>query len=358
MNAMLPFAELCHAYALEPAAWRAEYLAGAGGFSGANLWRLKSGTSQRCARRWPAAATPARIEFIHGLLCHVCRVGIDWIPAPLCNRNSTSFVELDGFLWEITSWLPGASVVGALSARQIANAMHALARFHLAASDFPIARPNRGPAPGILRRLKRCDYYAAGGIDTIRAAVHPFHPAITRETAYGLIANFKQQSESLCTALADAARWPTELQLCIRDVRGAHVLFMGEEVTGLVDFDAVRVDSVAADVARLLGDVCQQQADWRTALAAYTTRRPLSAVERRLVDRFDQANIAMSGLTWLEWLFVEGRQFANWSAVAARIQEIVDRVECFQLQSARDRQAQRSTSANSLAKPKKNVRWN
>ena len=90
--------------------------------------------------------------------------------------------------------------------------------------------------------------------------------------------------------------------------------------------DGESLERTAADIARLLGDICDGESDWQTAVAAYETARPLSLAERRLVDVFDQANLAMSGLTWLDWLFIEQRPFADWRAVAARIQEILGRI--------------------------------
>ncbi len=60
------------------------------------------------------------------------------------------------------------------------------------------------------------------------------------------------------------------LQPCIRDVWHDHVLFVGDDVSGLVDFGAMQPDSVAADIARLLGSLAgDDRQAWTIGLAAY-----------------------------------------------------------------------------------------
>ena len=46
---------------------------------------------------------------------------------------------------------------------------------------------------------------------------------------------------------------PVPFNLCIGDVWHDHILFEGDAVTGMIDFAAAKVDHVAADLARLLG---------------------------------------------------------------------------------------------------------
>ena len=71
------------------------------------------------------------------------------------------------------------------------------------------------------------------------------------------------------------------LQPCLRDVWHDHVLFQGDEVTGLIDPSAARTDTVAADISRLAGSlIADDRRAWGKAMDAYQAVRPLSAAKR------------------------------------------------------------------------------
>src|SRR5262249_27700803 len=127
-----------------------------------------------------------------------------------------------------------------------------------------------------------------------------------------LLAIYSQIAASLRPKLMAVNRLIVPLQPCIRDIWHDHVLFDGDQVTGFVDFGAVRIESVAGDVARLLDSlVADDPAAWRAGLAAYQSIRRLTADELTLVPVFRASGILLAGINWLEWLFVEGRQFEN-----------------------------------------------
>jgi hypothetical protein len=60
-------------------------------------------------------------------------------------------------------------------------------------------------------------------------------------------------------------------------------------------------------------------------LADYESIRPLSDEERSLVQAFDRANVALSGLQWLEWIYIQNRQFETMAAVVRRVDQLVAR---------------------------------
>ena len=104
------------------------------------------------------------------------------------------------------------------------------------------------------------------------------------------------------------------------------MLFDGLQVSGLIDFGAMNYDTVATDVARLLGSLARNDLQVREeGLRAYTAVRPLNTVELELVECFDQANVILSPLNWLQWLLIDGRQFADLSLVWQRLDELIER---------------------------------
>src|SRR5207237_4695271 len=82
---------------------------------------------------------------------------------------------------------------------------------------------------------------------------------------------------------------PLPVQPCLCDVWHDHVLFTGDDVTGLIDYGAVKEDNVAADLARLLGSlVGDDRALYEMGLDAYAAVRPLAEQERQLVPLLDR----------------------------------------------------------------------
>jgi homoserine kinase type II len=118
------------------------------------------------------------------------------------------------------------------------------------------------------------------------------------------------------------------LRPCIRDVWHDHVLFSGQQVTGLIDFGAMRVDSIATDIARLVGSlVGDDRRGRRLAIAAYQTINALTRDEERMIGVLDLSTQVIAGLNWVRWLSVENRTFPNPSAMAERIRKILGRLK-------------------------------
>ena len=119
---------------------------------------------------------------------------------------------------------------------------------------------------------------------------------------------------------------PLRQQWRIGDIRREHVLFVGEEVTGVIDFAAACVDSVAGDVARLLGSMAGDDPQRRRAsLQAYQSLRPLDEHERVAVELFDVGGVCVAISNWARWLAVEGRQVGPAPRVVARLRKLTRR---------------------------------
>jgi homoserine kinase type II len=128
------------------------------------------------------------------------------------------------------------------------------------------------------------------------------------------------------------------MQPCLRDIWHDHVLFTGNEVTGLVDFGAADIDTPATDIARLLGSLAgspplpfregpgegsPQRNIWQIGLEAYSATRPLSESELLAVFAINAANPILAGCNWIDWLYIQRRQFGNPAQILTRFQRIV-----------------------------------
>jgi len=301
---------------------RVECLQGAGGFSGARFWRLTTPRGLLCLRRWPPEyPTVERLQFIQAVLWHVNVEGFELSPLPLEADDHAGFVEHQGALWQLEPWMPGvADYHASPSEARLRSALAALARFHLAAASFPLAENRLLPSPRLLQRRDRLVALRAGELDRLAAAIQPGKWPALAERATRLVQLVRLAADRVGQTLASAVPLEVPIQPCIGDVWHDHVLFLADSVTGIVDFGGMRADTVAGDIARLLGSLVADDATgWQIGLAAYDRCRPLLPDERRLVTAFDRSGVLLSGLEWIEWIYVDRRVFSSPAAIESRL---------------------------------------
>jgi Ser/Thr protein kinase RdoA (MazF antagonist) len=312
-----------------------DFLGGAGGFSGALFWSVDSSAGRLCLRRWPSEhPTRQRLRFIHAVLRHVHALGCGFVPVPRTAAHGDSFVEWEGCLWELAPWMPGqADYRQRPTPLKLANAMKALAQFHLAAAtirvpeEFAFVSP--GPSPGILERRRQLTEILGRGGETLSRAIESGarHWPELAERGRRLVAALPIVGSAVREFLEHAAALAVPLFPCLRDVWHDHVLFSGENVSGMVDFGALRVESPAADIARLVGSLAGEDHATREAgLAAYRTVRPLSVNELDLAAAFDRSGALLGAANWMQWVFIENRRFGERDVVIERVDELMRRL--------------------------------
>ena len=123
----------------------------------------------------------------------------------------------------------------------------------------------------------------------------------------------------LLEPLEQAAARIIRLQPCLRDARPEHFLFEGDRLSGLVDYGAMGVDSVAGDLARLLGEWSGGDPTARSeALDSYQVVRPLDPTEASLIRVFESATALLIGERWVRWKYIEGSPFRRPDCVRQR----------------------------------------
>ncbi len=311
---------------------RIEFLDWAGGFSGALLWKLETPSGAFCLRRWPRAhPTEDRLRFIHAVQHWAAARGCSFVPVPCSTRDGESYLRHGGFLWELATWMPGSAdyrrrpSVGKLQA-----AMTAIAQVHLALVTFPLPEPAERltVSPGIVERRRRLAEWARRDLGELSESLPRIgFPELDRlvRKVLGMV---PASLPGLDRLLAHAEHQVVALQPCLCDVWHEHVLYQQDRVAGLVDFGAVRLENVAADVARLLGSMVLDEADgWVEGLQAYGAIRPLSRAELDLIEAFDRSTVVLSGLNWMDWIYLQRRRFPSREAVLDRLREIAHRLE-------------------------------
>jgi homoserine kinase type II len=301
-----------------------------GGFSGALLFCIVSPLGRLSLRAWPPHDSLERVLFRHRLMARARGQGLDFVPAVLTTRGGDTAVDHAGRLWELTEWLPGrADYHERPSPERLAAACQALARLHTAWEQFTETAP--APCPALQRRL---DCFREWH-DLVQSGWHPLAQAASddparpaAERAWRVLSRRAGRVPGGLQPWA-AAGW--RLQPCLCDLWHDHLLFDGERLTGLVDYGSVKVDQVAADLARMLGSLVEDDDEgWRAGLRAYREVRGLAVEEEGLARALDETGAVLGMTNWLRWLYEERRPFEDRAAAGRRLLVLVERVERWQ----------------------------
>jgi len=193
-----------------------------------------------------------------------------------------------------------------------------------------VREPSERACPrAILDRRRQYEAYRGGVADMERAIRSPLGNEIDAIASRLLpLVRFGLERSTVWRELETPIHLP--LQPAIRDIYHDHVLFAGDEVTGIVDFGAMRIDTPLTDVARLVGSLVGDDREARQfAFDAYSELRPLSESDRRMIDLLDESGVILGGLNWLKWLYVERRDMGPSEPIVGRLIKIAERLERF-----------------------------
>jgi Ser/Thr protein kinase RdoA (MazF antagonist) len=293
-----------------------EPLGNRGGFSGARLWRLATPAGPLCLRASGPAETAHHLAWRHRLMALAKAPGHPFVPTVLATSDGATFVEQAGRCWELMEWLAGqADYRDDPSPARLEAAARALALVH---DCWRREGHQLGVCPAVVRRL-----------ELVRAWREPV--LLAGSERLGRLA--AQMRDVVCRRLPQVpgllGPWlakPCQIQPCLRDVWHDHLLFEGQRLTGLVDYAAAGPDSVAADLARMLGSLVEDdEKGWAMALAAYRNVRELSREEEQLARALDWAGTIICLANWLRWLAEGGHTDQAIEHAVGRMQWLLDR---------------------------------
>lgn len=282
------------------------------GFSGADIWRVSVGEDHFALRKWPLRAPqPTRLVGLHKLLSELAARGIRQLSVPLPSHSGATLVEFDGGWWQLEPWKPGAADFHAAPSRaRLASALTVLARLHRAASNHRpaancaawFAPRASAPSPAVRDRLSLIERWQVrvrevGLRDRLRKL-----PVELREALLELISLAERRLAPLHRQMLPLAEHEFRLQPVLRDVWHDHLLFSGDELTGLIDPSACRVDHPAVDLSRLLTSLLEptDQPAVDFALGVYQQSQPLTPAELRLFGTLSAGQSLLAGLNWVD----------------------------------------------------------
>jgi Ser/Thr protein kinase RdoA (MazF antagonist) len=295
---------------------RFQSLGGAGGLSGSRLWRFRADCGELLLREWPLHGHGrAHIEQVHEWLFLLA--DLKFVPVPFRDRAGASVVEWRDTLWEVTPWLVGSPDRLCPPRRDhLELAFGGLAALHARWASLQVV----GTSAGLLQRHREVDELVRRGFARLEMAINGRgdDDRVIRHDALRWLTLARTLAPRLLEPLERATAQVVRVQPVIRDARPEHFLFDDTRLSGLVDFGAMGVDSVAGDLARLLGEWSGDDDDARRhALAAYERFRPLDPIERALVAVFEAGTGLLIGERWVRWHYVERRHFDHPQAIAS-----------------------------------------
>jgi homoserine kinase type II len=226
------------------------------------------------------------LPFFLSLMGHLAARGIN-CPQPVLNRDGVALGSLAGRPAALINFLEGVWPRKPTTAHCTAVGT-ALAKLHLAGLDFPLARENALSLAG-WRALFNS---AAHEADKLQPGLHD------------LLARELDHLET---------RWPKALPRGVihADLFPDNVFFLGDKLSGLIDFYFACNDLLAYDVAIVLNAWCFETdhafnaTKGRALLAAYQQIRPLSADECKVLPCLARGAALRFLLTRLvDWLNV------------------------------------------------------
>lgn len=309
------------------------------GFSGARVFHVEIDGTAFGVRQWPTGMPSERLQAIHRLLDHVGRNGNVPIPMPLLSRDGLTVASFHGRLWQVEPWLPGeADFDQNPTDARLHAAMTDLAKWHRTAAQYEpphrdtdwLLACHEDKSPTVASRLHSLVRWRANLDGTEQRLMLEPNDRF-RSVGQQLTIHFRRLADSIGRDLQQVESLHVRQQPCIRDLWHDHLLFSDDRLTGIIDFGAVKTDSVACDLSRLLGSLFGDDASkWQRALDAYEQTCPLSTAEHQLLRPLNRSGLLLSGMTWLQRRSEEAISEEQMPRVIARLQTIISQLETAQ----------------------------
>jgi homoserine kinase type II len=290
------------------------------GFSGARVYRGDDSAAPRLAlKAWPTGTSPERLRQIHAWL--VRWEQLPFVPVVFRGAGRSTVATEDGRVWDCCRWMPGEPRTRPTSG-EVASACVAVARIHA----MWAGEAQRGPCPGVANRLRilgETEPLLRVGPGAL-APVDPLLDPLLRRAVEVLA----RVAPLVARALEPWARHTCALHPCVRDLRGEHVLFDGEKVSGIIDYGAAAFDHAAVDLARLLGDYAAgDEALFAVGFGAYRGARPGFDAPDEFVRVLARAGVICSALGWLVRLVTNREPVSEPVAIGARLAQLLGRID-------------------------------
>lgn len=247
---------------------------------------LHTGAGEYILTLYEKRVEEADLPFFLGLMQHLALKGLT-CPLPVARRDGSLIGRIAGRPAAIITFLEGVwpRRPTAVQCREVGKA---LAAMHIAGADFTISRPNALSVEG-WKKLWAGARERSGEVDA------------------GLKAEIDADFDFFATS------WPTDLPAGVihADLFPDNVFFLGNRLSGLIDFYFACNDFYGYDVATCLNAWCFEKdgafnlTKGAALLAGYESIRPLSRAERDALPTLARGSALRFTLTRLyDWLMI------------------------------------------------------
>ncbi len=308
------------------------------GMSGAKVFRCQLPSGQlRLLKQWPPGTLPERVAEVDRVVTHSRENGCELTPRLFAIGPSGETCCLDqDACWQMMEWMPGEPLSADCDLGLIEQGAAAIARFHASVADLGLTSQ---PALAVSTRLRRARELTplvaqimAMGPDALLPVIDPQAAAAVFQARQLVIWKWDEVAAKITRSLSMYASEPLTTQFVLRDIHRENALFLDGRPSGLIDFDAVRIDTPWTDLARwtggFLGGLHDSDHVWDAAMAGFCRKHALNQGPEmefglHLAKDLCFATNWIGLANWLVWLLIEQRTFdAAPQLIAARIEEL------------------------------------
>ena len=322
------------------------------GMSGAAVYECVAGDGEKLAlKRWPEGTSRARMEEVHRVMRQSKQAGCELVPTvqefanvmikqggALTIPSPTVMADGNNY-WDLLQWMPGVAANADASLEVIRRGASGIAMFHASLRSLGTKRQSPPAVAARLTRLRQLDSLLpqAIAIDPT-SRVGPTEKekelgAVLAEACRRVRHEWDVVRARIARSLSPYVDKPVETQYVLRDVHRGHVLFSQGSATGIIDFDSLRIDTPATDLARWVGSFLSSQDEidrvWEAALAGFQSENalitgPRCQIDPKMAKELCFATNWLSLGNWLVWILCERRFFpAGNNAVISRVNELL-----------------------------------
>ena len=205
-------------------------------------------------------------------------------PLIIRNKENATVVYHDGFYWDLSSWVPGN--IPDYSISSLVQCINKLAQFHIAVGS---EQSGFGIMPAIECREIEINSFSFSSINFSAIGFLPLFNLVE------LLKWIRQEVGSLISSPYPIAK----IQNCWGDARRENILFVGNEISGFIDYCAMRKDCREVDVSRMISSFAgDDHLMWTNALNAYSE---ISEINYLVCRKLDILGTIVSLYRWLKW---------------------------------------------------------